>query len=78
MYETIIPELIKSRIKSGLPPLNLPKCYFTSLNDRVMILEDMRNTGFHRRNPPKSNKIKAIDNSAWVIDYSCLQTSSFL
>lgn len=49
MHETVFPALAKIRQNHGLNPLQIPKCYFTSIEGQVIIMENVKELGYSNR-----------------------------
>ena len=45
-YTWLIPSLQKLRAEKHLKPLSFPKCFYASVNDSLIILENMKAKGF--------------------------------
>ena len=45
-YTWLIPSLQKFRAEKKLKPLSFPKCFYASVNDSLIILENMKAKGF--------------------------------
>ena len=45
-YSWLIPEMQKTRLKADLKPLAFPKCFYASVEDSVLVLENLKSNNF--------------------------------
>ena len=46
MYREMLPMLNKTRGDHGLQPIPSPKCYFASSNPDILVMENIKDSGF--------------------------------